>query len=106
MTDSVALQLALGIAGGLAAGFVAGLAFFGGLRLTVDRLAAARHPGALMLASLVVRMALAVAVLVALARWGGSAGLLGGAVGLLGARVLLVRRARAEVDAAPGRARR
>ncbi|RPH67691.1 MAG: hypothetical protein EHM83_00835 [Burkholderiales bacterium] len=106
MIEPTVLPAMLGALAGLVVGFVVGIVFFAGLRLTIDRLPAARHPGALMLVSLLARMTLAVMALVALSRWGGWAGLLAGAAGLLAARTLLVRRARAEVDAERQKARR
>lgn len=91
---------------GIAAGLVIGIVFFGGLRLTLERLAGARRPAVLILASFVVRIGLAVAVLVALARWTGWAGLVAGAAGMLAVRSLLVRHARSAIDTPNAKARR
>jgi F1F0 ATPase subunit 2 len=55
----------------LAVGAVLGIVFYGGLLLTVRRLVATRHPGSLMLSSLLVRTAIVLAglLLVARGRW-------------------------------------
>lgn len=55
----------------LAAGVVLGILFYGGLWLTVRRLALARHPAAMMLGSLLLRTALVLAgvLLFAHGRW-------------------------------------
>jgi len=90
--DATVLPLAVALLVGLAAGFAAGLAFFVGLRMTVDRLPSARRPGTMFLASLVLRMALAAGVLFALARWTDWPGVLAGAIGMIAARSMLLRR--------------
>lgn len=53
------------------AGLLLGLLYFGGLWLTVQRLPAARHPGVLTLASLIIRLGVTLAVfyLVMAGRW-------------------------------------
>ncbi len=99
--DATALPLGVASLVGLAAGFAAGLAFFAGLRRTVDRLASTRRPGTLFLTSLVVRMALAVGVLFALARWTDWPGMLAGAIGMIAARSMLLRRTAPDVEPNP-----
>lgn len=87
-------SLLLALAGAAAVGFVAGIAYFGALAFTVDRLAQARRPGLLLLVSTLVRMLFVVLVFLALARWAGWQSMLAGLVGLLAARTVLVRQRR------------
>jgi len=78
---------------GMAVGLCAGVAFFGGLRLTLSRLPAVEHPVILTMASFFVRSAVVVGLLVAVAD--GRAGrVLAGLVGILAARAALVWLAR------------
>lgn len=86
------------IALGLAVGVPVGLVFFGGLRWTLTRLEDARRPMALMLGSLVVRIAILAAALVGLA--GGSlTRVLAAVAGLLVVRTVMVFRARRGLEA-------
>lgn len=68
----MALHILLGAMGGLALG----LAFFGTLSWTVTRLPRSGHPAALLSLSLLGRLAMALAVLYAIGRGLGAAGLL------------------------------
>lgn len=77
---------------GVAVGVVCGLAYFGGLTVTVVRLPTARHPGLLAAGSLLVRLALVAVVLAALARWAQPAALAWAAIGIVVARTWLLRR--------------
>jgi len=85
----VILDLALGLVAGIAAGAV----FFGGLRWTLDRLAASRRPLGLAAASFAVRSA-AVAGLLVVVSGGSASRVLAGLAGLLVVRTVLVGRAR------------
>jgi F1F0 ATPase subunit 2 len=90
---------------GVAVGALAGLAFFGGLWLTVDRVATGTSSGLLLPLSLLVRLGGLAAVLVVVARTSPTM-LLGAGGGLIAARVLVTARAaRATARAAedPGR---
>jgi F1F0 ATPase subunit 2 len=78
---------------GLLFGIAVGAAFFGGLALTIARVAGSRRPGLLVAGSLLLRLAVAGVALVAIARWLPPAGLLGAALGVLVARAVLVRAA-------------
>jgi F1F0 ATPase subunit 2 len=78
---------------GAVLGVAVGIAFFGGLALTVARLPDTSRPGLLMAGSLLLRLAAVAAALLAIAHRLPPAGLLGAAFGVLVARTLLVRRA-------------
>lgn len=80
------------IVGGLALGVGAAAVFFVGLAATVRRLATARRPGAVAVASLLLRSVLLVALLLAAAALGTDA-LVAALVGLLAFRVAVLRRA-------------
>jgi len=80
----------LAVVAAFAVGAGIGLAFFAGLRATVARLPRARHPAALALASLLLRMGLAFGALYLLARSGGPVSLLAALAGFLVARVVLL----------------
>ena len=75
---------------GLVAGAVLGLAYFGGLLVTVRRLRDGAGPGLLAL-SLLARLALVAAALVLLVRWSPAA-VAAALVGLVAVRVALTRR--------------
>lgn len=92
----------LQVSAGLAAGGALGWLYFRGLRLTIDRLPASRRPGTLLLASFVLRAAAAVALFVLVARLAQGHGLAAALLGFLAARLVMVRRARRETQAAPG----
>ncbi|MCM5571977.1 ATP synthase subunit I [Burkholderiaceae bacterium FT117] len=100
MTDGQGAGVAAWLVGALAGGLL-GLAFFAGLRLTVNALASARRPALLMLASLFARTLLAVAVFWAVGRWAGWQGLVAALGGFLVARTALLARARREDAARP-----
>jgi F1F0 ATPase subunit 2 len=78
-------------AAGLLLGAVLGLGFFGGLWYTLQHLPRARHPAALALASLTVRLALAVLGFYLVLRMAAIAGVMGAVVGFLIARIALTR---------------
>jgi F1F0 ATPase subunit 2 len=78
--------LALSAAAGAALGFF----YFGGLWLTVQRIATARHPGSLILCSFLVRMAALLAVLYWIATVHFTR-LLAAMLGLIAVRLLLTR---------------
>jgi F1F0 ATPase subunit 2 len=83
------------------AGAGVGVVFFAGLWLTVRRLPSARRPGLLSAASAVARIALAVGVLLAVARtgsWVGVVACLGGFVAARWALVSRVKKQRAAED--------
>ena len=91
-----AAQLAIGAAVGVATGMV----FFGGLLWTVQRLPRARRPELLAGLSFLMRFGFLGAALVVLAvTFEGPGPVVASAGGLLGARSLLVRRARAGLEA-------
>jgi F1F0 ATPase subunit 2 len=91
----------LGMVTALAGGALLGLLYFGGLWVTVQRLASTRLPGALALTSFVVRTAVVVAGL-AMLMAGDARRLAMAVIGLLAVRVLAVRRARAGLGDAGG----
>jgi F1F0 ATPase subunit 2 len=95
MIEAGSAGIAAWLVGGLAGGLL-GLAFFAGLRLTVDALAHTKRPALLMIASLFVRTLLAVVVFFALGRWAGWQALAAALAGLLVARTVLIARARRE----------
>lgn len=83
---------ALGIAGALATGIALGLFFFGGLWFTVSRLATARHPAMLALASFWIRMLTATGVILLVVKQHWEYGLiliLGFALGRVAISILL-----------------
>jgi F1F0 ATPase subunit 2 len=86
----------------LAAGFLMGLAYFGGLWLTLRRLPTARHPAGMLAASLAVRLGLVTGGLLVVG--GGSLGrLLLALAGLVAARSLLLARMPGTPSAQGGR---
>ncbi|NJN67591.1 MAG: ATP synthase subunit I [Chloroflexaceae bacterium] len=82
-----------------AAGMAMGLAYFGGLWLTVQRLPRSRHPALLLVGSFALRMALLLVGLYAVmgGQWQRA---LAGVAGLLLARVVLTHRLRPDPCAA------
>lgn len=91
MSDALSIAIAAG--GGLLGGMALGALFFGGLWLTVRRLADGRGGGLFAAGSLLARLAMLAAGLVLAARLG-PAVLLGCGAGLIGARALALRLAR------------
>ena len=87
-------QLLLSGAGGLLLGTVLGWVYFQALWVTVSALPRRQHRGARLVLSLMARLALAFAVFVLVARWGGLPALLPTLAGFLAARTLVMRRAR------------
>ncbi|MGD2042757.1 MAG: ATP synthase subunit I [Acidimicrobiia bacterium] len=83
---------------GLAVGLIAGVVFFGGLRWTLDRLATARRPLLLTVASFMLR-GVAVAGLLVLVSEGVLARVLAGLAGILVVRTVMVARVRREFEA-------
>ena len=83
-----ALKLAVGLGVGLALGWL----HFGALWQTLSALPKARMPGLLMAASLIARMAVLLAGLYFVARWGGWVALAGALVGIVAVRAWLLRR--------------
>lgn len=77
---------------GLVAGFALGALYFGVLWRTLSKLPDARAPWLLMTASLVARLAVMLAALYVLGRWGGWLALVGALVGVVAARTLQLRR--------------
>lgn len=77
------------------AGAALGLLFFAALRATVDRLPETAHPGALLLTSVLVRIALALAAFYAIARLGDWPGLVASLAGFVAVRTVLLRSVRA-----------
>ncbi len=88
---------------GLLGGLLIGVAYFGGLWWTVERIPHARRPGALLAASYLVRTVLALAAFAALVRLGPGP-LVAALVGFVAARAVVVRRRARVVTAAPGAA--
>ena len=82
----------------LSIGVLLGLAFFGGLWLTINGLDRAEHPARRMLASLLLRFCVAIAGFYLLVRFGGWQHVLAGGAGFVIARFLVMRATR------PGRA--
>ena len=76
-----------------AAGALLGLAFFMGLRLTLDGLSGSAHPAARVLGSLALRFILALGGFYLVARFGGWTHVLVAVAGFTAARMVLVRRA-------------
>ena len=93
------MQSALTIAVALVAGLTLGALYFGALWQTLARLPGARSPALLMVASLVGRMAVMLAGLFLLARWGGWLALGCALAGVVVARTLLLRRVGPKGDA-------
>lgn len=89
-TLAIVTGLLFGFAGGAGIGWL----FLTGLRLTVERLPGARRPGLVLIASVLVRMAIAVVGFLMLAQLLGWPGLAGAVAGFIVVRTLLVRRAR------------
>lgn len=85
MTPAAALAL------GIATGFALGLAYFGGLLWTVRRLPRSPRPWLLAGASFLVRAAVAVGVLLLLARTGSVAAVASSLLGFVAARLALTR---------------
>jgi len=77
----------------LAAGALLGLAFFTGLRLTLDGLTSSAHPAARVLGSLALRFALALGGFYLVARHGEWTHVIAAVAGFTGTRLVLVRRA-------------
>lgn len=75
-----------------AVGALLGLAFFWGLWETVKYLGKARHPALWMLASMIVRFALALGVFFVLAQYGSWTYLLAGVLGFTLSRLFITRR--------------
>jgi len=75
-------------------GLVLGCAFLWGLWITVNRLPVARHPAALMLTSLFLRLGLTLAGFYALTLYGGPGALLTAAAGFTLPRIVAARRIR------------
>lgn len=75
-------------------GTVLGWVYFQALWATVRTLPRRQHRGARLALSLMVRLALAFAVFVLVARWGGLPALLPTLAGFLAARTVVMRRAR------------
>lgn len=90
MTDTSHL---LAILWGTAGGAVLGLAFFQGLRITLERLGSVARPGTWMVLSMLLRFGLVMGGLFLLARLGDPWLLLSAAGGFALARTALVRRA-------------
>ena len=86
------MHVALTLAAGVGAGIALGWLHFGALWQTLGGLPKARMPGLLMVASLFARMAVLLAGLYLLARWGGWVALSGALVGVVAVRAWLVRR--------------
>ncbi len=84
------------------AGATLGLLFFAALRATVDRLPGTSHPGALLLASLLARIAVALAVFYAVARLGNWPGLVASLVGFVAVRTVFLRRLRSTLPTPRG----
>jgi F1F0 ATPase subunit 2 len=81
------LSLSLGLIGGIAAGG----AFFGGLYLSTQRLAKARHPALLMIAGSILRVAVVLVGAWIVATMLGLWSVLAYLVGITGARIILVQ---------------
>ncbi len=90
------IDTTLRVATGLGAGALLGLVVFGGLKITVDRLAVTTRPLLLAGTSLLVRMGSLVGVLILLSRWGGLAAMVAATAGILCARHLVLAAARGE----------
>lgn len=88
------LTLPLQLAACFATGALLGWLYLQGLRLTLDRLPASRHPGALLLLSFVARAVAAVAVFALIAHMAQGHGLVAALLGFIGMRTVLVRRAK------------
>lgn len=73
-------------------GVALGLAFFGGLWVTLGRLRRVRHPGLWMLGSLLVRLTVILVGFWTLARMDGWRAILAGLAGMLLVRTVLQRR--------------
>lgn len=86
------MDLVTALALGAALGVVVGVVFFGGLAWTVSRLADARMPGRLVMASLAVRMGVAALGAWAAATVAGFAAVIALAVTAIGMRTVVVRR--------------
>lgn len=90
------IDVALRVATGLVAGTLLGLVVFGGLKLTVDRLAVTTRPLLVAGVSLLVRMGSLVGGLVLLSRWAGLAAMVAAMAGILCARHLVLAAVRGE----------
>ena len=76
------------------AGAALGFVFFRALQATVERLVTSTRPGALMLASLMLRIAIVLGGFYAIARLAGLGGLVAGLAGFLVLRTAMIRRVR------------
>ena len=86
------MHAAVTLLAGAVAGFVLGALYFGVLWRTLSKLPDARAPWLLMAASLVGRLAVMLAALYVLGRWGGWLALVGALAGVVAARTLQLRR--------------
>ncbi len=93
------MNTATAVGVGMLSGLVVGSAFFGALLWTTERLVVTQRPAVLLASSTLVRMALAAAAFVLIARMG-AAGLVAALVGFVVARVMVVRRSGATVHRA------
>lgn len=99
MTDVVLIAIV-----SVSIGILVGAVFFGGLRLTVERLATTEHRVRWIIGSAIVRFGLVLGVMVLLAVWHVVAPILA-LLGFLVARMLVVGRVRRRVAPAPVRRR-
>jgi F1F0 ATPase subunit 2 len=86
------VQGAVTLLAGAVAGFALGALYFGVLWRTLSKLPHVRAPWLLMAVSLVARLAVMLAALYVLGRWGGWLALVGALVGVVAARTLQLRR--------------
>jgi F1F0 ATPase subunit 2 len=96
----------IGILVSALAGMLVGAFYFGALRITVDRVPTSARPGALLLTSMIVRMAVALTAFYFVAVYGRRGGLLAGFIGFAVVRAAFLRRARSELSAPRSRTQR
>jgi F1F0 ATPase subunit 2 len=80
------------------AGVIIGLFYFGALRITVDLLSTSGRPGALLLASMLVRMVIALVAFYFVATYGRGGGLVAAFVGFAIVRAAFLKRARSQLS--------
>jgi F1F0 ATPase subunit 2 len=95
----------LGMVGAFAAGGITGLAYFGGLWVTVRALPTSKSPAFLVFGSYMVRLGVAGAMFVVLVRVGGWPWVVSALAGFVLARIVMVRRMLPSDTMAPGDAR-